>query len=177
MLEEIVKSDYFGTIKKDLCGILSEYKFAIPYFEKKVEVYFGLEIDDDDNEIILVDNNLLKRPYKLPTKNELIQYECTLKSFLENIDEIIKLIKKEAFKYYKEKKEPYGYGNDIPLINNDSEHFEYMKDLLFLRILKDNNILLEIGYGIDEEHAMEILIKNNQVYKIDEAGYYVLMSK
>ena len=158
-----MKSDYFGRIEKGIMGITPEYKFSIPYFGKDVGVYLDLEYDDDGNEI-----------ETLPTDDEILEYEYTLKNFIENIDGVINDIKEKAFRYYKEEKEPYGYGDGIPLINNAYEHFKYMKDLQ-IRVLKDKRILLQIiNYEIDEEHAMEILLKDNLVYKIAEAGGYVL---
>ena len=158
-----MKSDYFGKIEKGIMGITPEYKFFIPCFGKDVEVYLNLECDDDGNEI-----------ETLPTEDEILEYEHTLKNFIENIDRVINDIKEKAFRYYKEEKEPYGYGEGVPLINNASEHFKYMK-YLQIRVLKGKRILLQIlDYEIDEEHAMEILLKDNLVYKIAEAGGYVL---
>jgi hypothetical protein len=161
-----MKSEYFGKIEKTIMGISAENKYKIPYFEKEVSIHFGLEYDNNGKEI-----------ETLPTEDEILVYEHTLKNFLENINEVINQIKEKAFKYFKEKKEPYGYGSDMPLISNASEHFKYMMDLLHIRILNDKKILLSLFYEIDEEHGMEILLKDNNVYKIDEAGGYVLMNE
>ena len=171
-----MQSDYFGIIEEDWVGISSEYKFSIPYFEKEVEVFLGSHIDSDGEE-----------RKTLPTDNKLIQYEETLKSFLENIDETINQIKEKAFENYKEFYAEHYEKEFIldGLFETDEEegrthkplnicskdiHFEYMKDINILRVLNDKKILLEIFYKLDSEHGLEILLQENKVISISGLG-------
>jgi hypothetical protein len=143
-------------------------KYYIPIFDEKVDLRFGFGYDEtgwgED-----------KVP---PTENEIVEYEDTFKKFIENINKIIELVKEEAFLYYKNEKQPYAedFEKEHSVIVNDKEkHFEYMRDLYAVRIvnnkkIKGSFIVLTIGYEIDEEHGMDILLKNNEVIKITEIG-------
>jgi hypothetical protein len=142
-------------------------KYYIPLFDKKVDLRFGFDYDETGW-------GKVETP---PTEDEIKEYEDTLKEFIENIDVIIKSIKEEAFKYYKGVKQPYA--NDFEKehsikINDKEKHFEYMKNLFSVRIVKNNKVkdpfvVLSIGYEIDTEHQMEILLKNKEVVYISEA--------
>jgi hypothetical protein len=142
-------------------------EYYIPIFDKKVELYFGFDYDETGW-------GYVETP---PTENEIKEYENALKYFIENINEIIKSIKEEAFKYYKGVKQPYAidFEKEHSVIINDKEkHFEYM-DLYSVRIVKNNKlkgsfVVLSIDYEIDEEHQMEILLKDKEVIKISEAA-------
>jgi hypothetical protein len=178
---------FFGNIKDSgWAGFCSETKFTIPYFNKEVEVFLGSEYDEDGEEIDT-----------LPTEIDLIEYEKTFKSFLENIDFVIKNIQENAFEYYKEyyakayetefpcgqypldskifeKNRKEGEMHEPLNINDKETHFKYMKNLNYIRIVKGNKIVLPIHYKLDVEHKLEILLKNNQVQKIDgmDETYY-----
>ena len=125
-----MESNYFGTVEYDWAGFSSGHTFTISYFEKDVEIFLGSEFDDEGDEIETA-----------PTKDELLEYEYTLKSFLENIDEIINHIKEKTFEYYKRIYAKYCEKEFIvesffetnikthkPLnIDTPDKHFEYMK--------------------------------------------------
>jgi hypothetical protein len=168
--------DYFGKIEKGWTGFCSEHKIKLPYFNKEVELFLGSEYDDDFNE--------KETP---PSENELKEYENTIQKFIEVIDGIIKLIKEDAFEYYKkyyakyyenefiidgffETDEPEGKVHEPLNINNSETHFEYMKNIDYIRIFKDNRILLPILYKLDTEHGIEILLKNNEIETICGLG-------
>ena len=169
-------SNYFETIENDWAGFSSEHTFTIPYFEKDVEIFLGSEFDDDGDEIETA-----------PTKDELLEYEYILKSFFENIDEIINHIKEKAFKYYKRIYAKY-YENEFivesffetnikegethkPLnIDTPDKHFEYMKYINYIRVLRNNKIIIPILYKLDGEHGLEILLQGNKIINISGIG-------
>ena len=137
-------------------------KYYIPVFDKHAELHFGYDYDETG----------WKKVEMPPTNNEITEYENTLKYFIENINQIIESIKEEAFNYFKEEKSSYAKEfekeNSVK-INDKEKHFEYMKKLYSIRIVKNKKIVLSIAYEIDKEHQMEILLKNNKVIKISEA--------
>jgi hypothetical protein len=173
---KIMKHNYFGKIEKGWSGFSSEFKFKIPYFDKETEIFLGLEWDDDGEEIEVP-----------PNENELNEYENTLRNFLEKIDEVVDLIKEGAFEYYNKIYAKY-YENEFivdsffetnrqngekhePLnIKTKELHFSYMKDLNYIRILKNNRIVLPIFYKLDSEHNIEILLKDNKLIMITGMG-------
>jgi hypothetical protein len=142
-------------------------KYYIPVFAKEVDLHFGVGLE-------FVEGIGYKDIETPPTDDEIKEYENTLKVFIENIDEIIESIKEEAFKYYKEVKTPYAmeFEKEYSLIiDNKEKHFELMKDLFGVTVYKDKKIELAISYEkIDTEHGLEILLKNNQVYRISDLG-------
>jgi hypothetical protein len=171
-----MESNYFGKIENDWAGFSSEYKFTIPYFDKNIEIFLGFEFDGDGNEI-----------ETLPTKDELLEYEYTLKSFLENIDEIINHIREETFDYYKRIYAKYYEKEFIvesffetnikegeihkPLnIETPNTHFEYMKNINYIRILNNNKIIIQIFYRLDGDHGLEILLQENKIINISGIG-------
>jgi hypothetical protein len=143
-------------------------EYYIPVFDKEVELHFGFDYDETGW-------GKVETP---PTEDEIKEYEDALKNFIENIDGIIKSIKEEAFKYYIGVKQPYAKDFEKAhsvTINDKEKHFEYMKDLYSVRVVKNNKvkgsfIVLSIDYEIDTEHQMEILLKGNEVIKIAEAA-------
>ena len=140
-------------------------KYYIPVFDEEVELSFGISFEFIEG----IGYRDIKAP---PTDDEIKEYEDTLKNFIKNIDGIIELIKEEAFKYYKEEKKPYAINFEKEhsvIIDTKEKHFEYMQ-LCSVNVLRDKKIVLGIAYEIDEEHSMEILLKNNQIYKIAEGG-------
>jgi hypothetical protein len=142
-------------------------EYYIPVLDKEVELIFGFDYDETGW-------GKVETP---PTEDEIKEYEDTLKNFIENIDEIIKSIKEEAFKYYTTEKQPYAkdFEKDHSVTINDKEkHFEYM-DLYSVRVVKNKKvkgsfIVLSIDYEIDTEHQMEVLLKGKEVIKISEAA-------
>ena len=166
---------YIEKIKKDWSGFSSKKKVKIPHFEKEVKLYLGEEFDEDGEEI--------ETP---PTSQQLVEFEQTLKDFLNGIDTIIIDIQQSAFDYYQEIYEKYYekpfevlFENSMvqatengelhsPLnIDTKEKHFEYMKDILgSIRILKNKTIRISIHYALDEEHGLELKIVNNKVEKV-----------
>jgi hypothetical protein len=172
----MIKSCYFGKVKKDWAGFSSEYKIKIPYFEKEVKVFLGEEFDEDGEEI--------ETP---PTNLQLTEFEQTLKDFLNNIDSIIVDIQQSAYEYYQsiyakyyEKSFEVLFENSMvqntengelhsPLnIDSKEKHFEYMKEILEkIRVLENQTIKIPISYALDEEHGLELKIVNNKVKAVD----------
>ncbi|MDR2027632.1 MAG: hypothetical protein LBQ01_08775 [Prevotellaceae bacterium] len=167
---------YFGKITKGWCGFSSEFKIKIPCFDKEVEIFLGWEWDDDGEEI--------ETP---PTEDELNEYENTLKKFLENIDVVTDSIKEKAFDYYNRIYAKYYekefvvesfFETDVergkthePLnMDTKEKHFEYMKNINYIRILRDKKIIIPIFYKLDREHGLEIMLQENTVVNIDGIG-------
>jgi hypothetical protein len=167
-MEELMESRNFGKIKLGWAGVLSKYKFTVPCFDKDVEVFIGSEFNDDGEDV----ETLLK-------EDELLEYEQTFRNFIGNIDEIINSIKEKVFEYYKSIYAKYyekefiveGFfetdteGGKIhePLnIDTKEKHFEYMKNINYIRILKDK-IIMSIFYKLDMEHGLEIMLQENKV--------------
>ena len=166
-------SNYFGKID-DAYGFRSENTFTIPYFEKNIKIKLGYEYDEDYEEI--------KTP---PSKEELLEFEKTLKDFLSNIDKIIIDIQKATFNYYKENYSHYyekpfevlfpnskvqKTNNELhpPLnINTPEKHFEFIKEILeTIQVLENKTIIIPIHYALDEEHGIEIKIQDNKVLTV-----------
>ena len=171
-----MESGFFGEIDFDHAGVSAEYTFSIPYFDKEVEVFLGYEFNDDGEEI-----------EELPTDNELLEYEQTFKNFIENIDDIIINIKEKAFEQYNKRYAKYYekefvvegfFETDMeegkvhkPLnIDTKEKHFEYMKNINYIRVLNDNKIIIPIFYKLDREHGLEIMLQENKVKKISGIG-------
>ena len=170
-----MESDYFGKIEEDWAGFSSEYSFSIPYFNREVEVFLGSEYDDEGNETESLQIQ------------QLSDYERTLKSFLENIDDIIILIKEKAFEHYKKFYAHYyekeftvegffetdkneGDIHSPLIIDTQDAHFEYMKNIESMRVLDNNTIILPIYYKLDREHGLEILLRENKVVNVSGIG-------
>ena len=167
---------YFGEIDFDWAGVSSEHTFSIPYFDKDVEVFLGSEYDDEGEEV-----------ETLPTETELLEYENTLNYFLENINKIIDNIKEKGFEKYKNIYAKYyeiefvvegffetnvekGKVHEPLNIDTKDKHFEYMKNINYIRILKDTKIIIPIRYKLDTEHGLEILLQENEVKNICGIG-------
>jgi hypothetical protein len=171
-----MESKYFGKIELDWAGASSGHTFTIPCFDKDVEVFLGSEFDDDGNEM-----------ETLPTEDELLEYEQTLKNFIENMNEIIKNIKEKTFEYYKNFYAKYyekefvvesffetdveiGKNHEPLNIDTKEKHFEYMKSINYIRVLKNKKIIIPIFYKLDGEHGLEIMLRENKVVNISGIG-------
>ncbi|WDF64402.1 DUF6985 domain-containing protein [Flavobacterium sp. KACC 22763] len=152
---------FWGEIQEDWAGISGNKLFKISYFkDDEIQVFLGEEFDEDGEEI-----------EELPTNEELDGFEKTYSSFLENIDDIILQIKEEAFlrykkiyaKYYEDSKQS---GEEPLNIDTKEKHFEYIKELLYVRILKGNEIKMPIRYDLDTEHGIEIKLKDNKIVAV-----------
>lgn len=152
----LAKHAFWGAII-DAWGFATEKKFEIPYFDKdELVIYFGEEFDEIDT---------------VPSKKQLDAYEKTWTEFLQNIDAIIVEIKQMTFArylelyahYYENKAES---GQEPLQIDNADKHFEQVKEILYIRILKNNTLKIAIRYGLDTEHGLELKIKSNKIIAI-----------
>lgn len=164
---------YFGKILEDEWSTFYPEKATfIPYFDKEVPINLGAEYDEDDEEIT-----------DPPTENQLDEYASTVEAFLSDIDNVIIDIQQSAYeryqriyaKYY-EKPFEVIFGNSkiqksdngelhSPLsIDSKEKHFEYMKELhIGIRVEEGKLIRIPIYYSLDEEHGLEIVLKNNKI--------------
>jgi hypothetical protein len=155
------KHKFWGKIEEDWAGFSAEKVFHLAHFDKKsVEIFLGEEFDEDGEEIGAA-----------PDLKKLDEYEQTFSDFLNNLNTLIFDIKKSAFQHYqkvyahyyedkkKSKKEPLN-------LDTPDKHFEYMKDLNYIRVLDGQVIKILIRYKIDEEHGLELKLKNNKVLDI-----------
>ncbi len=171
----MIKHEYFGEIIKDEWNEFYLKKtIHLPYFEQNVLVNL-VEYDEDFEPI-----------EQEPSKETLDEYAETLKSFLADIGNIIKHIQQSAFEYYlkvyaKYYEKPFeviwenqkikkNENQDLhePLkIDTKEKHFDYMNSI-FEKIIISNNktIVIPFRYALDEEHGLEIKIRNNKVIKI-----------
>lgn len=148
---------YWKTIKKDSVGFSPENLSIIPFFDKDTRIYLDDAYDEDWEE--------KENP---PTEDQLDNYAKTFDRCLNNISEIILEIKEMAYEHYKRIYAKYYEDENPPLIlNNADDHFQYMKDLLYLRISDDDIIRILINYDLDEEHGLEIKIQHNKVVAIE----------
>lgn len=153
--------NFWGKVEEDWAGFSAEKTFSLPYFNKgEIRVFLGAEFDDNFEEI--------DTP---PSQKQLDDYEKTFSDFINNIETVIVEIKEKTFSYYKEIYSHY-YENkaksgEEPLhINNPEKHFEYIKDLEYIRVLDGNILQIPIHYGLDSEHGIEIKLKDNKVTDI-----------
>jgi SMI1 / KNR4 family (SUKH-1) len=152
---------FWGAIINTLNGFSTEKLYEIPYFDEEgFEIYFGEQFDEEGDEIDTV-----------PSKKQLDAYEKTWTEFLQNIDIIIVEIKQISFARYLELYAHY-YENKAksgqePLqIDNAEKHFEQVKEILDIRVLKNNTLKIAIRYSLDTEHGLELKLKNNKIIAI-----------
>lgn len=156
------KHNYWGKISKDKWeDFLSEVKFISKYFpNKEIIVFLGKRY-----------NKYLDKTNIPPNSEELDNFENTYTSFLHNLDKVMEEIKEKTFEDYQEYYADF-YENEEQSgkkslhIKNKEQHFQYMQDVLCLRILPKNNIIISIRYDLDTEHGIEIRLENNKVIRI-----------
>jgi len=155
------KHKYWGKVEEDWAGFSAEINFISSYFEnKEVSIFLGEEYDEEGEEIETA-----------PSDDELNNYETTYIEFLQNIDAIIETIKQMTFDryiklyaHYYENEEKSG---EKPLgVSTKEKHFDYIKDINYIRILEDSNIKIPIHYKIDTEHGIEIRLESNEIIDI-----------
>lgn len=155
---ENVQHEFWGNVEESWEGIVTDKQFKISYFqEKDFSILLGEELDEDGEEIAV-----------LPAKKQLDNFQKTFRSFLENIDTVIVAIKEKAFERYQKLYSAYyedsNKSGQEPLnIATEDKHFEYMKNILNVRILKRNTLIISISYDLDTEHGLEFKIKNNKI--------------
>lgn len=154
------KHKYWGKIQEDWAGFSTETEFTSPHFEHSISLFLGEEYNEEGEEIELI-----------PSNNELNDFESTYLSFVADLDNIVEDIKEKTFDrylklyaHYYENEEKSG---EKPLnLSTKENHFEYIKDINYIRILKNGNIKILIHYKIDTEHGVEIRLENNKISDI-----------
>ena len=169
---------YLGKIIKNEWNEFLTEKVNIPHFKAKIVVNL-MEYDEDFEPI-----------EEEPSKQVLDEYAETLKTFLADIDNVILDIQQSAFNYYLEVyakyyEKPFKVIFDNQKIKKDAnnvlhqpleidtkeKHFEYMNSIVEKIIISNNQtIVIPFSYDIDEEHGLEIKIRNNKVMKVDGIG-------
>ncbi|WP_074406568.1 DUF6985 domain-containing protein [Aquimarina megaterium] len=155
------KHKYWGEIQEDWAGFSAETEFISRYFDNKhIRIFLNEEYDEDGEEIEII-----------PSNNELDDFEKTYSNFITELDKVIKEIKEKTFerylKLYAHHYENEEKSGEKPLnISNKESHFEYIKDINYIRILQDGNIKIPIHYKIDTEHGIEIRLENNKIINI-----------
>lgn len=155
------KHKYWGKIEEGWAGYSGEILFKSEYFDKKeITIFLGSEFDEDGEEIETI-----------PSNNELNLFENTYSNFITELEKIIEKIKEKTFErylklyahYYENEKE----SGEKPLgISTKENHFEYIKDINYIRILENGNIKIPINYKIDTEHGIEIRLEKNKIIDI-----------
>lgn len=157
----IMKHSYWGNVELDWAGFSSDITFSNPFFnEQNIEVLLGEEFDEDGEEI--------EEP---PNESLLDGFAATYQNFLNHIHTHIKHMQFEAFQRYLKLYAHY-YENPEksgePALNIDSveKHNEYIKEIMYLRVLDNDTIKLLIRYQIDTEHGLEFRLENGEIAAI-----------
>jgi len=159
------KHKFWGQITESLMGYTAEKKYNIPNFgEQEIEIFLGSEFDEDGEEIDTPPNNI-----------NLDEYAATYSAFLNNLPDVLSAIKAQGFERYKrlyahyyEHEEKSG---EAPLnIDTAEKHFEYMRDILQIRIEDNQTISIPIRYQLDTAHGIEIKLENNKITAIGGIG-------
>lgn len=152
---------YWGDVEQDWAGFSAELTFSHSFFENKgVEIFLGEEFDEDGEEI-----------EEAPTPNQLDAFAASYQKFIANFEEHLRAMQTKAFERYQKLYAHY-YENPEksgePALNIDSieKHNEYIKEIMFLRVLDENAIKLSIRYQIDTEHGLEFRFENGQIVAV-----------
>ncbi len=152
---------YWGNVEEDWAGFSSQITFSNPFFtSQKVEVFLGEEFDEDGEEI--------EEP---PTENQLNAFAETYQSFITNFENHLLEMQAKAFERYQTLyahyyENPEKSGKPALNINSIEKHNEYIKEIMFLRILENDTIKLSIRYQIDTEHGLEFRFENGQIVTV-----------
>lgn len=149
---------FWVEVEQDWAGFSSSNTFTIPYFENEaVEVFLGEEFNEDGEETDVP-----------PAHEQLDEFATTFSDFLNNFQNLISDLQQKTFDrynrlyahYYEDKMqsgaEPLG-------IDTKEAHFEYMKNIKYIRVTNENTLRLLIAYKLDTEHGLEIKIRDNQI--------------
>lgn len=157
----MMKHNYWGNVKINWAGFSSDITFSNPFFDRQnIEIFLGEEYDEDGEEIEI-----------FPTENQLAEFAGTYQKFLENIEKNISSIQEKAYERYL-KLYAHFYENDEksgePALNIDSanKHNEYIKEIMYLRVLSNETIKLSIRYKLDTEHGLEFKFVSGQITNI-----------
>ncbi len=135
---------------------------------EEISIFLGREYDEEGYDIL-----------EPPSMNKLNEYEKTYQDFLLHMDAILDEIKEETFKryikYYAHYYENEEKSHMKPLhIDTKEKHFKQIKNIEYIRILDNGRIQILMRYLLDEEHGLEVLIKDSKVVDIGgivETGY------
>jgi hypothetical protein len=153
--------EYWGEVEQDWAGFSSDISFSHPFFEEQhISVFLGEEFDDEGEEID-----------EFPTENQLTDYAKTYQDFLVAIEANLSTVQHQAFDYYKKHyahyfASPEKSGEPALHIDTVEQHNEYIKELLYLRISKENTITISIRYKLDTEHGIEFKFVNGRIEKV-----------
>ncbi|RYG19332.1 MAG: hypothetical protein EOO07_07060 [Chitinophagaceae bacterium] len=152
---------YWGNVELDWAGFSGEITFNHPFFsEQGITIFLGEEFDEDGDEI-----------EEAPIENQLDAFAETYKSFITNFEAHLREMQIKAFERYQKLYANY-YENPEksgePALNIDSieKHNEYIKEIMFLRVLNENALKLSIRYQIDTEHGLEFRFENEQIVAV-----------
>ncbi len=152
---------FWGEVKHDWAGFSSDISFSNPFFDKQiVEVFFGEEYDEDGEE-----ND------EPPSDKVLDNFTETFKDFTDNIGIRLSDLQQKAFERYKKVYAHYYENSEKsgkqPLnIDSVDKHNEYIKDIMYLRVLDDKTIKVTIRYKLDTEHGLEFKYVDGQIVNV-----------
>lgn len=153
--------EYWGNVKEDWAGFSSDLTFSNPFFDQQnVDVFLGEEYDEDGEEI-----------EEFPTENQLTEFAETYQMFIENIEMNIKNIQDKAFERYLKLyahfyENPEKSGEPALNVDNADKHNDNIREIMYLRILKDKTIKLSIRYKLDTEHGLEFKFIGGQIVNV-----------
>ena len=175
----MIKHKYFGDVIQDEWDeSYSTMVVNIPHFKDSFKIKL-VEYDEDFE------------PIQQPLNEKILDsYAETVKEFIKNVDNIVEDIQKSAFEFYlkvyaKYYEKPFkvlwenqkiktSQNHELhkPLqIDTKEKHFEYKNSVLEKIIISNNKTIVNpYHYDIDEEHGIEIKIRNNKVIKVDGIG-------
>lgn len=152
---------YWGNVEQDWAGFSAEITFSHLFFsEQNITIFLGEEFDEDGEEI-----------EEAPTENQLNAFAETYQSFITNFEKHLREMQIKAFERYQKLyahyyENPEKSGEPALNIDNIEKHNEYIKEIMFLRILEDDNIKLSIRYQIDTEHGLEFRFENGKIVAV-----------
>lgn len=152
---------YWGKVEQDWAGFSSEISFSNPFFNKQnAEVFLGQEFDEDGEEV-----------EDAPTESQLDAFAETYQSFIDHFEEHLQKMQAKAFERYQKLYAHYYENSEKsgePALNIDSidKHNEYIREIMFLRMLNDEAIKISIRYKIDTEHGIEFRFENGEIVAV-----------
>lgn len=150
--------EYWGNVEEDWAGFSAEISFTHPFFkEQNVEIFLGEEYDEDGEEI-----------EDAPNESQLNAFAKTYQHFLNDFETHLQNIQLKAFERYQKRyahyyENPEKSGEPALNIDNIEKHNDYIKEIMYLRVLDQNTIKLSIRYQIDTEHGLEFRFENGEI--------------
>lgn len=152
---------YWEKVEQDWAGFSSDITFSHPFFDQQeVEIFLGEEFDEEGEEI--------EEP---PTENQLTQFAETYQNFITNIETNLKSIQKKAYERYLKLyahfyEDSEKSGESALNIDNLDKHNEYIKEIMYLRVLDEKTIKVSIRYKLDTEHGLEFKFVEGQIKNV-----------